>query len=161
MKPVRLTIVQTHPVQYLAPWFRHIAANCPEIELTVVYASRPAPAQQGAGFDRAFEWDTSLLDGYRWTVVRDSRPGDDFSTGAYRGLDVDGIGPALEATVPDVILVPGWYSITLTRAIAGARLRGIPVLYRGDTNNLTSPPSGWRRALWHLKTRAVLSAYSG
>ena len=41
MTPIRLTIVQTHPVQYLAPWFRHIAANCPAIDLTVVYASRP------------------------------------------------------------------------------------------------------------------------
>ena len=58
VKPVRLTIVQTHPVQYLAPWFRHIAANCPEIDLRVVYASRPKPEQQGTGFDRAFEWDT-------------------------------------------------------------------------------------------------------
>lgn len=160
MTPIRLTIVQTHPVQYYAPWFRHIAANCPEIDLTVVYASRPGPAQQGTGFDHAFEWDTSLVDGYRWTLVRESRPEDDFSTASYRGLDVKGMGAAIAATSPDVVLVPGWYSITLTRAILWARLRGIPVLYRGDTNNETAPTGVWR-ALWHLKTRGLLSLYSG
>ena len=160
MRPVRLTVVQTHPVQYLAPWFRHIAAHCLGIELTVVYASRPGAAQQGTGFDRPFEWDTSLLDGYPWKVVRESRDGDDFSTGSYRGLDVDGIGDALNATKPDVLLVPGWYSITMTRAIRWARVRGIPVLYRGDTNNQTAP-NGWRKPLWHLKTRGLLSLYSG
>ena len=156
---IRLTCVQTHPVQYLAPWFRYIAQQCPDIELTVLYASRPRPEQQGTGFDRAFEWDTSLLDGYRWTIVRESVPQDDFSTRSYRGLDVDGIGGALARTNPDVVLVPGWYSVTLTRAIVWARTRGIPVIYRGDTNNETIP-RGWRRPLWHLKTRAVLSLYS-
>lgn len=160
MRPIRLTVVQTHPVQYLAPWFRYIAANCPEIALTVVYASRPKPEQQGTGFDRAFEWDVSLLDGYTWTMVRESRPGDDFSTASFRGLDVRGIGAALEATSPDVLLVPGWYSITLTRALRWARVRGIPVIYRGDTNNRTAP-TGWRKPLWNLKTRGLLSLYSG
>jgi glycosyltransferase involved in cell wall biosynthesis len=160
MTPVRLTIVQTHPVQYLSPWFRHLAANCPEIDLTVLYASRPQPEQQGVGFDRAFEWDTSLLDGYRWKLVRDSRTGDDFSTRSFRGLDVRGIGAALEETSPDVLLVPGWYSISLVRAILWARVRGIPVIYRGDTNNETAP-RGVRRLAWHLKTRALLALYSG
>jgi glycosyltransferase involved in cell wall biosynthesis len=160
MTPIRLTIVQTHPVQYFAPWFRYITANCPEIDLTVVYASRPKPEQQGTGFDRAFEWDTSLLDGYTSTIVRESRDGDDFSTASYGGLDVEGIGAALEATEPDVLLVPGWYSVTLTRAIRWARVRGIPVLYRGDTNNEMAP-RGWRAPLWHLKTTGLLSLYSG
>jgi glycosyltransferase involved in cell wall biosynthesis len=45
------------------------------------------------------------------------------------------------------------------RAIVWARLRGIPVIYRGDTNQQTAP-SGWRRLLWHAKTFALLSSYS-
>ena len=44
----------THPAQYLAPWFRFIAANCPELDLTVLYATQPTPAQQGVGFGKAF-----------------------------------------------------------------------------------------------------------
>nr|UXE44957.1 D-inositol-3-phosphate glycosyltransferase [uncultured bacterium] len=159
MKPIRLTIVQTHPVQYLAPWFRYVAANCPELDVTVLYASRPRPEQQGTGFNHAFEWDTPLYDGYRWTLVRESVPGDDFATGSYRGLDVKDIGDALAATSPDVVLIPGWHSVTLTRAILWARLRSIPVIYRGDTNVQTAP-SGWRRLLWHAKTFALLASYS-
>ena len=85
LTPVRLTIVQTHPVQYSAPWFRHIAANCPELDLTVVYAARPRPEQQGAGFDVPFEWDTPLLDGYPWRLVREAPDGDDFAAGSFSG----------------------------------------------------------------------------
>ena len=158
--PIRLTIVQTHPIQYEAPWFRHIAAECPEVDLTVLYAARPTPVQQGTGFDRAFEWDTNLLDGYRWRVVRESRPEDEFATGSFRGLDVKEIGAAMMASRPDVVLVPGWHSITLVRAILAARWAGIPLLYRGDTNNLGAPP-GWRCFAWHAKTRALLALYSG
>src|SRR5207248_307652 len=86
--PIRLTVVQTHPVQYLAPWFRYVSTQCAELDLTVIYASRPAAGQQGTGFDRAFEWDTPLLTGYRWEIVRESRARDDFSTAGYHGLDV-------------------------------------------------------------------------
>ena len=159
MTPIRLTIVQTHPVQYMAPWFRYVTANCPDIDLTVLYAARPNAEQQGTGFERAFAWDTPLLEGYKWKLVRESVPDDDFSTRSFRGLDVRGIGAALEQTAPDVILVPGWYSITLLRAILWARARGIPVVYRGDTNNEIAP-RGWRRPLWRVKTRALLSFYS-
>jgi glycosyltransferase involved in cell wall biosynthesis len=160
VRPIRLTIVQTHPVQYEAPWFRQIAAECPEIELTVLYGSRPTPVQQGAGFDKAFEWDTNLIDGYRSRVVRESRPDDQFTSGRFRGLDVEDIGEALRASEPDVVLVPGWHSITMTRAIFAARRAGIPVLYRGDSNNLGAQ-EGWRRLVWHAKTRAMLALYSG
>src|SRR5688572_32839242 len=52
---VRLTAVLTHPVQYYAPWFRHIAAHCPEIDLTVLYAADPTPAQRGVGFGVGLE----------------------------------------------------------------------------------------------------------
>jgi glycosyltransferase involved in cell wall biosynthesis len=158
--PIRLTIVQTHPVQYNAPWFRHIAANCPEIALTVVYAARPGPDQQGAGFDLPFEWDTPLLDGYAWRLVREGRDGDDFATGRFRGLDVPAIGDAVAATQPEIVLVPGWHSVTFVRALLSARRRGTPILYRGDTHK-TSGAAAWRRAAWHAKTRACLSLYSG
>jgi len=48
-RPIRLTAVLTHPVQYYAPWFRHIAARCREIDLTVLYATQPTAEQQGVG----------------------------------------------------------------------------------------------------------------
>ncbi len=158
--PVRLTVVQTHPVQYNAPWFQYLEAHCPEIDLTVVYASRPRPDQQGAGFDVAFEWDTPLLDGYAWRLVREGRDGDQFNTGRFRGLDVPEIGEAIAETRPDIVLMPGWHSVTYVRAILWARRQGLPVLYRGDTHNQTRAP-GWGRMIWHAKTRALLKLFTG
>ena len=160
MNPVRLTIVQTHPVQYNAPWFRYIAANCPEIDLTVLYAARPRPDQQGLGFDLAFEWDTPLLDGYHYRLVRDGRDGDQFGIDQFRGLDVPEIGAVIAETRPDVVLVPGWHSMTFVRALWSARRRGVPALYRGDTHH-GMRSAGWRGLAWGVKTRAFLAMYSG
>lgn len=158
--PIRLTAVLVHPVQYYAPWFRQIAAECPEIDLTVVYATEPTPEQQGVGFGRAFTWDVPLTEGYRCQVVRPARPEDDLHSHSFRGVDVPEIGEAVLATRPDAVLIPGWYSATLLRAIRACRRAGIPVLYRGDSN-LASAPKGLKRLAWRARTRLRLRAYDG
>ena len=159
MKPIRLTIMETHPVQYNAPWFRYVTKHCPELDLTVVYASRPTAEQQAIGFSQGFEWDVPLLDGYASRVVRESRPGDSFSSDSFTGLDVPEIDEAVLDTKPDVVMVAGWHSITQIRAIAACRRHRIPLLYRGDSH-LGVGPSGLRRPLWRMKTWALLHRYS-
>jgi len=158
-RPIRLAVLLTHPVQYMAPWFRHIAEHCPELDLTVIYATEPTPEQQGTGFGRAFTWDQPLTEGYPCQVVRPARPGDDVASGACRGLDVPEATAALLAAKPDVALIPGWHSVTYVRAIAACHRAGIPVLYRGDTH-LGQAPRGWRRPLWELHTRRRLAPYA-
>jgi len=160
VNPIRVTAVLTHPVQYYAPWFRWIHANCPDLDLHVLYAASPTPRQQGTGFDREFAWDVPLTDGYECTVVRAVRPADRFDSEHFWGLNVPEIADAIAGRRPDVVVVFGWYSVTLVRAIRAARRLKIPVLYYGDTN-LLSAPSGWRRALWVAKTRRLLSSFSG
>ena len=159
-RPIRLTAVLTHPIQYYAPWFRHIEAHAPELALTVVHAIEPTPEQQGVGYGRAFAWDVPLTDGYRSRTVRPARPDDSVDAARFFGLDVREIGDAVLETDPDVVLVPGWYSITLLRAIRACRRRRIPILYRGDSN-LLSGPVGWRRAAWIVKTRLLLRQFDG
>jgi glycosyltransferase involved in cell wall biosynthesis len=158
--PIRLTAVLTHPVQYYAPWFRYIAAHCPEIDLTVLYAAQPTSEQQGVGFGRSFQWDVPLTDGYRCRILRSMRPGESVDSNRFWGLDVPEIGAAIRESRPDVVLIPGWHSITLLRALWACRRQGVPVLYRGDTN-LGTRPLGWRRSLWKLRTRALLRAFDG
>lgn len=155
-----MVAVLTHPIQYYAAWFRWIHTNCAEIDLHVIYASSPSPAQQGVGFGRGFEWDVPLTDGYTCTIVRPSRPRDRFDASHYYGLNVPEIADALRQSQPDVVVVFGWYSITLTRAIRAARSLNVPVLYHGDTN-LQSAPAGWRRILWFVKTRWMLGQFDG
>ena len=158
--PVRLTAVLTHPIQYYAPWFRYIHAHAPELALTVLHATQPTPAQQGVGFDRPFEWDIPLTEGYTSMTVRPSRAGDRIDSGSFTGLDVPEIGDAIIATKPDVVLITGWYSLTLVRALFACRRLGVPTLYRGDSH-LLSGPRGWKRPIWTLKTHILLRQFDG
>ncbi len=159
MNRIRLVAVATHPVQYFAPWFRHMAKYCPEIDLTVIYAVDPTPEQQGAGFDRAFSWDIPLTKGYQCRTLRRAKPTEDVRCTSFRGLDVPEIADAIREATPDVVLIFGWHSITLLRALFACCRLGIPVLYRGDT--YTNSQTGWRRMLWEIRTWMILRLFSG
>ena len=56
---MRLCVLTTHPIQYMAPWFRALAED-PALELEVVFLRELSPVQQGAGFGQAFQWDVPL-----------------------------------------------------------------------------------------------------
>ena len=156
----RVTFVQTHPVQYMAPLFRHIATHRRDIDLTVLYASTPMPDQQGVGFGEAFEWDVTLTDGYAHRILQAPAPGRRFDSDSFRGVDVRSVADAIAETRPDVVVVPGWHSAFYLRAIAACRRSGIPVLYRGDSN-LAAGPAGVRRPVWALRTRMALRMFDG
>ncbi|HEV3063541.1 MAG TPA: glycosyltransferase [Vicinamibacterales bacterium] len=160
MTPIRLTAVLTHPIQYYAPWFRQVTAAAPELSLTVVHAVTPTPEQQGVGFGRAFTWDVPLTDGYRSVTVRSTRAGERIDSQRFTGVDVPEIGAAVASTKPDVVLITGWYSITLVRALFACRRLRIPTLYRGDSH-LLAAPGGWRRPLWVAKTWWLLRQFDG
>lgn len=153
--PTRLTVVMTHPIQYYSPWFRFIASDVPELELTVLYASEPSPSQQGAQFGTDFVWDIPLREGYRSQVLRPTIADADFGSERFWGVNVPEVGAAIEQSKPDAVLVSGWHSVTLVRAILACGRLGIPLLYRGDTHLAdrgTSP-------LWRVRTRWLLGRF--
>ena len=156
----RVTFVQTHPVQYMAPLFRYIASHCADIDLSVLYASTPMPHQQGVGFGECFEWDVALTDGYAHRVLLPPSVSRRFDSDSFAGVDVGPVDGPIAETRPDVVVVPGWHSAFYLRAIAACRQLGIPVLYRGDSN-LVAGPVGFRRPLWALRTRAALRMFDG
>lgn len=155
---IRLTVAMTHPVQYYSPWFRFVTANCPLIDLHVIYAILPTAGQQAVGFGGEFQWDVSLLDGYSNEVVRSGTPRDRIGSESFGGLTVKGFGRAVIATRPDAVLVPGWYSRTLLVTILTCRLRGIPAIYWGDSQ-LRSARFPYR-ALYEARTRLLLSLFT-
>jgi glycosyltransferase involved in cell wall biosynthesis len=161
MRPIRLTAVLTHPIQYYAPWFRQIAQEATDLCLTAVHAIEPTPEQQGVGFDRAFTWDVPLTEGYNSVTARSARGSDRIDSTHFWGLDVPEIGDAILKTAPDVVLIGGWYSVTLVRALAACRRAGIPALYRGDSHLLSGPRHWLRRAPWLIKTALLLHQFSG
>jgi glycosyltransferase involved in cell wall biosynthesis len=156
---IRLVVVMTHPVQYMAPWFRYIHAHERQLDLKVVYATEPSPAQQGVGFGRAFEWDVPLREGYDSVVVSAERPKASLDSDHFLGLDVPDIVHFVQTLNPDVVLVPGWHSATQVRALYGLRRAGIPILYRGDTHLGTI--SRRFAMLSRLRARVMLRKFSG
>ena len=157
-EPLRVTAVWTHPVQYLSPWFRWIAASSPEIELTVLYVVEPSADQQAVGFDTPFAWDVPLRDGYENRVLRRADTGDAIGSQRFFGLDVPGMGAAIRQTRPDVVMLPGWYSVALVRALWACKRAKIPVLYRGDSTR-ASRSAGWRGALGAFRARLFARAF--
>ncbi|MEW6320204.1 MAG: glycosyltransferase [Acidobacteriota bacterium] len=157
-RPTRVAFVLTHPVQYMSPWFAHIHAGCPSLDLTVLYATRPSARAQAEGFGGAFEWDGDLLAGYRSRLVGAT----DYTGGVAAdhawALDAPDVERVLGDLAPDAVVVPGWHAAVYRRAIRGCRRLGIPVIYRGDSH-LASGPGGWRRPLWRLHTAARLHRY--
>jgi len=156
--PARVTFVLTHPVQYQAPWLRHIAAQAPEIDLTVLYGALPTADQQGTGFGTAFAWDVPLTHGYRWDVC--SSVARDFHSDAFFGIDVPDIAERLAATSPDVVVINGWHSVMQIRALRACRDLRVPALYRGDST-LSSGRRSLARPLWRIKTRMMLRQFNG
>jgi glycosyltransferase involved in cell wall biosynthesis len=139
----RLAAVLTHPTQYYAPWFRHIAAHG-GLALRVFYLSdagrRAAPDRQ---FGREIAWDVDLTGGYEheWVPNRAGRP----ATDRFLGVRNPELAARLSAFGPDALLLFGYTYASHLRALAWARRRRVPVLFRGDSHFLgRRPPAGPR-----------------
>jgi hypothetical protein len=79
---LRVGILSTHPVQYQSPLYRALAQRG-DVDLTVFYAHRPTPAEQGVGFGVPFTWDLDLLEGYESVFLANRRRPS--SSGEFRG----------------------------------------------------------------------------
>lgn len=139
---MKLLAIATHPIQYQAPWFRALAAS-PRLDLVVAFGLLPSPREQSVGFGVPFTWDVPVLEGYRWIRLEPStaRPALD----RFCGLRTRDFPTVLAAERPDVVLVTGWNSWLLLQGVAAARRRGLPVLVRGESNDLRPRPGPVRR----------------
>ncbi|HZV87579.1 MAG TPA: hypothetical protein VFF95_08540, partial [Candidatus Binatus sp.] len=73
----RVLAVASHPVQYMAPIFRRMAAH-PGFDLHVAYCSlRGAEAGHDPEFAATVQWDVPLLEGYSWSHVPNRGSGDE------------------------------------------------------------------------------------
>ncbi len=147
MKPVRLAIVTTHPIQYYAPLFRALGAD-PRVSVRVFYTwsqteAGPVPDRD---FAREIRWDIPLLDGYEYEFVPNvaERPGSD----RFRGIINPGLIPAIERWGADAVLIFAWNLASHLGAMRYFKGR-IGVYFRGDST-LLDPRPGWRRVLRRL-----------
>jgi glycosyltransferase involved in cell wall biosynthesis len=146
-----LAILATHPIQYFAPWFRHLATL---FDLEVLYAHhQDAAGQSAAGFGVNFEWDVPLLDGYRYRWLKNvsRRPGLQTFSGCNTPELYDLIRPANY----DALLVLGWNRKSFIQGVRAAWKNKVPVLARGDSQ-LRTERSIFKRVSKYLPYRWFL-----
>ena len=144
----RLLIATSHPIQYQVPLFRAIERQG-EVAAEILFLTIPDAEQQGVGFGVPFQWDQPLLNGYRWRRAFSQRgdgsldrPGGLWLSKPFHEL---GWGPA--GIRPDAVLITGWQCRGMLQLLLSARLKGLPVHLRIESNNLSPRPLLAR--LWH------------
>lgn len=150
----RVLLAATHPIQYQVPLFQALARQA-AIEFSVLFVQLPDAAQQGVGFGVAFEWDIPLLEGYRWQQVLGVH-----GRGGLRGFFATRIqraGALLRSLRPDVLILTGWQAWPLWQLLLAARLQGVPVIMRGESNALRQRP--WLARLLHRLLLGRCSAF--
>jgi glycosyltransferase involved in cell wall biosynthesis len=132
----RLGILATHPIQYYAPLYRALAA---ELDLTVYFAYRPTPQEQGTGFGVPFTWDTDVTGGYEFMVLG----------GRFGNLSTPEIAGEIRRRRFDAFLVHGWNARCYWQAMRACWAARTPVLVRGDSQ-LSDDRSLLKRTLKRL-----------
>jgi len=130
----RLAIVLSHPTQYYSPWFRWLATHT-ELVFRVFYLSDfGLKATLDEKFKASFAWDIDLTSGYEWELVPNTARRPD--TLRFSGLRNPTLLKRIRAWQADAVLIFGYNYHSHLRLIAGARLRKLPLLFRGDSHLL-------------------------
>lgn len=142
----KLAIITSHPIQYYAPWFRHLSTSS-DLAIRVFYLWDFGITQKADhGFQQAIQWDIPLLAGYEHEFVPNvsSRPG----TNHFWGLYNPELIAQVRAYAPDVVLLMNYNYVSLYHFLAV--WHDSPILFRGDSHRLV-PKTGlkaWIRQQW-------------
>jgi glycosyltransferase involved in cell wall biosynthesis len=143
-RPFRVLAVASHPVQYMSPIFRRMAAH-PSLDLHVVYCSmKGAEAAHDADFGTTVQWDVPLLDGYSWSQTSNRGDGGD----SFFGLRNSGLWHLIRDGGYDAVLCfTGYVKATFWIALTAAKFSNTAFLFGTDTTTL-APRDGqnWKIA---------------
>ena len=147
-----IAVVETHPVQYHAPVYRHAAQQL-GLPLHVVYGGDFSVAgYRDKEFGASFAWDTDLLGGVPHQFLRRVSDG---GAGNYDEVKPEGLAAALDALAPQALLSLG-YTHPLDRAgLHWAATRRVPVLFRGETSDVARRRHWMKRLLRDTSLRLL------
>lgn len=110
MKPLRILIIASHPVQYAIPTYRRFAEE-PDVEVTVAFCSLiGAEPMDDPDFGVSIAWDVPMLEGYRWVAVKNLVR--DPTSRRFFGLINPGLWGVIRKGKFDVVVSTGYRSLT-------------------------------------------------
>ena len=135
MKPIRVAVVQTHPIQYFSPLWRGLAAEA-GFDVRVFYLSRQgADTYQDVGFNVPVRWDLPLLQGHDAEFVPNLPASATNVSGFWSLCNIALVG-ALRRYAPDVCVVHGYEHAAKWLAYSWCMVTRTPYVIRGESNNL-------------------------
>jgi len=141
-RPIRVAVVNTHPIQYFAPLYAHLNRD-PELEVTALYC---CDFSLGAGLDPGFRrpvsWDIDLLHGYPFVFAGTS--GEWEPRRGFWSLRCPMLWSEIRSGKYDVVWLHGYNYLASIIAFAAAKSTGLPVMMRSETH-LGLPRRGNRR----------------
>lgn len=131
---LKLAIVATHPIQYYAPWFSHLARQAGLGVRAFYLRDRGVAAHMDPGFQAPVRWDVPLLEGYEHEFVpnRSTHPG----TAAYFGLWNPELPGRLRAWRPDAVLLTAYNFASIGYLLLRWGAADPPLIFRGDSHRL-------------------------
>lgn len=140
---MKLGILVSHPIQYLVPFFRVLAAT-PGIDLVVFYTwDFGIKKTMDPEFRREIKWDIPLLEGYRSIFLKNYSPK---PSSGFWGQINPGIINSLRKEKCDALLLYGWNSFTNWIALLASRAFNVRIFLRGESpwNQERAKPT-WKR----------------
>lgn len=130
MSALRLAVVVSHPIQYYAPLWRALA-QAPDVDVHVIFATR-------IGLDKTYDaemkttlaWATDLTGGYNHEFLPEAAA---FQRSGFH-VDNPSVGAALAKFRPDAVILHGYGSKTLLRALLWCKLRRVRALLMADSS---------------------------
>lgn len=142
--PVRVAVLNSHPIQYFAPLYAYLS-RAPDIDLTVLYCSDASlRGARDPGFGQAVRWDIDLLGGYRSKFLgaraRKRRLGGFFS------LVCPEVWSEVRHGGYDALILHGYGYAAYVLAYAAALRSRVAIMLRTETH-LGLARLAWKRAL--------------
>jgi glycosyltransferase involved in cell wall biosynthesis len=144
MTPVRIAVVNSHPVQYSAPLYAHVNRD-PRLDITALYCSDYSlRGGRDPGFGHAVRWDVDLLAGYRSVFL--GRRAATRSIDGFWSLVVPELWGEIRSGRYDAVWLHGYGYAAYVLAFIAAKSRGLPVYMRSETHLELRRPR-WKQRL--------------
>lgn len=153
----RIAIVTSHPIQYYAPWFRHLARET-DLLIKVFYLWNFGVTEQvDVGFQQSIQWDIPLLTGYEYEFVPNtsSNPG----THHFLGLQNPTLLQRVTTYKPDAVLLLNYNYASLYNFLWRWNRSKTPLLFRGDSHRIV-PRTGAKEWVRHKLISSIYQRFA-